>query len=283
MRKILFILVASVLAAVSASAADIAPRLYTKAPAIAPANSWTGWYAGVNVGYGFNDPTATFTPNDIVARSVLLFVPGNVLPPLSYDVKGVLGGAQVGYNWQVSPSWVLGLETDLQGSDIQGVSQAQFTVAGNPFQVNARQHVELFGTLRARAGWLANDQWLLFATGGLAYGLVKNTTGFGALSLGGVGGTTGGFSLDCTNLNEDCMVGRTTRLQAGYSVGAGTEFAVTRNVTFKVEYLYVNLGSSNTNTAALYLLDPGNAPASFNAHFSDLHFNVVRAGVNYRF
>ncbi len=45
-------LAVSILAASSAaaSAADLAPRTYTKAPIIPPAFSWTGFYFGANAG-----------------------------------------------------------------------------------------------------------------------------------------------------------------------------------------------------------------------------------------
>src|SRR5436190_89890 len=73
LKRIAFAALAA-LAATSASAADMAARNYTKAPTMAAVASWTGFYAGLNIGYGFNDPVATFTANDVVSNSII----GNV-------------------------------------------------------------------------------------------------------------------------------------------------------------------------------------------------------------
>lgn len=283
MRKLLLAMALTPFIFSTAQSADLPARVYTKAPPPPPTYSWTGFYAGVNVGYGFNDPTVTYTANDPAAAFVL-----NPIAPASYDVKGVLGGAQIGYNWQVSPVWILGLEADLQGADIKGSALSLYTTGlGFPFQTNAQQNVEWFGTLRARAGWLANDKLLLFATGGLAYGAVHEDVALGRAGAGGGGGagsTNSGFSIDCTNGTANpCFVGSRTQILVGYAAGAGVEYAAWQNVTIKLEYLYVNLGSSNTTATAVTLLTPGAIPASANAHFSDLDFNVVRAGMNWRF
>lgn len=68
---------------------------------------------------------------------------------------------------------------------------------------------------------------------------------------------------------------------AGYTVGGGFEYAAWRNVSFKAEYLYVNLGSSSITSAAP--ATPGSAVSSYGTHFSDLDFHVLRVGVNYHF
>jgi outer membrane immunogenic protein len=68
---------------------------------------------------------------------------------------------------------------------------------------------------------------------------------------------------------------------AGYTVGGGFEYAAWRNVSFKAEYLYVNLGSSSITSAAP--TTPGSAVSSYGTHFSDLDFHVLRVGVNYHF
>jgi outer membrane immunogenic protein len=284
MKNILVAAVA-ILSATGAHAADIEARSYTKAPPMATVSSWTGFYAGVNVGYGFNDPVATFTNNDGVTNALLNFATVNP-KPVSYDVKGVLGGAQVGYNWQVSPSWLIGLEADFQGSDIKGGGASQFVVTGgvaHPSQITAEQKVEWFGTVRARAGWLATDKLLVFGTGGLAYASVRenstisNTDGGGLIAIGF------GLSADCTGAAfAPCFSGATTKILTGYAAGGGFEYAAWRNVSFKAEYLYVNLGSSSTTSVALKTLG-ANGPASYSTHFSDLDFHVVRVGANYHF
>lgn len=271
--------VVSALGSTGAHAADMAARPYTKAPQMAAVSSWTGFYAGLNIGYGFNDPVAAFTPNDVVSNNVFNFSNPNPAPSVSYDVKGVLGGAQIGYNWQVSPNWLIGLEADFQGSDIKGSAATSYALIGRPGQVDAQQNVEWFGTLRARAGLLATDKLLVYGTGGLAYGSVhanstlSNTVGYTA--------TSGGFAAVCAPASAPCYTGSTTKILAGYTAGGGLEYAAWRNVSFKAEYLYVNLGSSDITSAAP--TTPGSAVSTYGTHFSDLDFHVVRVGANYRF
>jgi outer membrane immunogenic protein len=276
--KKLFLISAALLAAISSARSADLPRAYTNAP-VAPMSSWTGFYAGVNVGYGFNDPTASFAPNDRVtaAQTPLLGSQST-----SYDIKGAIGGVQVGYNWQISQNWLFGLEADFQGSDVKGGGSAAFSLNGiDAFNFGPQQNVDWFGTVRARVGWLATNQLLMFATGGLAYGAVHNNTAFSTDSFLGSGDVVGGFGFTCGA--GPCFVGNQTKIQTGYAVGGGFEYAAWQNVSFKVEYLYVNLGSSDGIATALAVFTPGNAPSSFKIHFSDLDFNVVRAGINYRF
>lgn len=279
MKRFLVATVA-IFGATGAQAADVgAQPPYTKAAPMVAVSNWTGFYAGLNVGYGSNDPVATFTPNDVVSNNVFSFSNPNPAPSVSYDVKGVLGGAQAGYNLQVSPNWLIGLETDFQGSDIKGSAATSYALIRRPGQVNAQQNVEWFGTLRARAGLLATDKLLVYGTGGFAYGSIhanstlSNTIGYTA--------TAGGFSAACAPASAPCYTGPTTRTMAGYAVGGGFEYAAWRNVSFKAEYLYVNLGSSSITSAAP--TTPGRAVSSYGTHFSDLDFHVLRVGVNYHF
>lgn len=99
-----------------ALAADLAPRPYTKAPApVMAVYNWTGFYIGGNVGYSWGSAGNSET----ISRSltgVPLFTNS-----ARNDVNGVIGGGQVGYNWQVT-NWLFGLEADIQGSGERGSS-----------------------------------------------------------------------------------------------------------------------------------------------------------------
>jgi outer membrane immunogenic protein len=118
-------------AAATARAADL-PRVPYTAPPPYPTYSWVGPYVGLNLGY----QSATATNAN--------------------DLNGITGGLQGGYNWQFG-TFVVGAETDLQGSDADGrFAPWQFS---NPW----------FGTLRGRVGY-AMDSVMLYATFGLAYG-----------------------------------------------------------------------------------------------------------------
>jgi len=250
---------------------------------MAPVSNWTGWYAGLNLGYGFNDPTVTTTPNDTIGAILVGIIPGG-LPQISYGMDGIIGGAQVGYNWQTATNWVVGLEADIQGTSLKGsgVVQLPTFMAGPAAFLNASQEVKWYGTLRGRLGWLANDRLMVFGTGGLAYGGVKETSTLGYLVPLVNGAGAGGFFTQCT-LTNNCYNGSSTRVQVGYTLGAGLEYALWQNMTVKAEYMYVNLGSSNLTSVSNPSGVPGQQIATLNAHFSDLYFNVVRVGANWRF
>lgn len=161
MKKLVITSFATVLLAGSAFAADLgyinqpAPVAYTSHVS---AMDWTGFYAGVNAGYGWASAESLGVTAD--------------------DGRGLFGGAQIGYNHDFG-GFVLGLEADLQLSDIH----YEETVSG----VTGRTAIDNFGTVRARAG-IAVDRFLPYVTGGFAWGNA-------AISLSS-GGTT--LSLDDT-------------------------------------------------------------------------------------
>ncbi len=153
------------------------------------------------------------------------------------DGSGFLGGGQIGYNYQFDPNWVVGLEADFQGADISD--------SFNSGIASASSKIDWYGTVRPRIGY-AFDHTLFYGTGGLAYGHVNYK------------GALGGASFD-----DD-------KTKAGWTVGAGVEHAFTDHVTAKLEYQYVDFGSSNMGGDAL------NSKAS-------LDFHAIRVGLNYKF
>src|SRR3979411_3084235 len=120
MKKILFGAAVAMLGIAPALAADMAPR-YTKAPppvAVA-VFSWTGFYIGGHVGYGWFDRNSTL----VNTETAVFFAPAiaaGALPSIyGVNPRGVVGGGQIGYNWQ-SGMWVFGVEADIQGADGKG-------------------------------------------------------------------------------------------------------------------------------------------------------------------
>jgi outer membrane immunogenic protein len=198
MRKSLLSLLAgtalSTLAFSAASAADL-PQAPPPAPIIAaaPIFTWSGFYAGVNAGWGWrsdDEESVVLAPGPGV-------VPGTLIFPDSGD-GGFVGGAQIGYNFQTG-SFVWGLEADIQWADTDQDEEVRFVPAGAPgtfvpgeFDNNLS---DWFGTVRARAG-VAFDRVLVYATGGVAFTEDKAgwTVGGGAewaLPLGGLFGSIG--------------------------------------------------------------------------------------------
>ncbi|MFG1345588.1 outer membrane protein [Xanthobacter autotrophicus DSM 431] len=230
-----FLLATVALAALSApaAAADLATKYPVKAVPV-PVFSWTGFYIGANVGYG----------GDSFNYDVNYF--GAPVANLGLTSSGFFVGGQIGYNYQFANNVVLGLETDLQWSDISGTVDAN--VLALPV-LSAGSSIDYFGTIRARLGY-AIDRFLPYITGGVAYG--KSSTDVTLLGVPL-------FSESSTNW--------------GWTIGAGGEFAVTNNWTFKAEYLYVDLGSSDLTVAPL-------AGLTIN---QDNKFHTFKAGVNYKF
>lgn len=249
---------AALLGMSAAGAADLGARPYTKAPAyVAPIYNWTGFYVGVNAGYGFSDRNDITTEGQVPANAATVAA-GLRNPLVSISRDGFVGGGQFGYNWQVSPNWVFGLETDIQYVDGRR-TLATFGTSGlsNTF----RAGLDYLGTVRGRLGYTWGAT-MLYATGGLAYGGVNNGASFnnaaGALAFFG----------------ED----RSTR--TGYTVGGGIEHMFAPSWTVKAEYLYYDLGSS---TVGVNLVAPGlGVGTGYNTTFrNDGH--LVRAGLNYKF
>jgi outer membrane immunogenic protein len=224
-----------------------------------PVFSWTGFYAGVNAGYGFgNDHNQT----DL---SIPLAFPGSLLtspPGTSVTPKGGLGGVQVGYNWQAAPHWLVGFEADLQGT-AQNDTVCSSTTCVHGFTptpvdeiVTVQHQLDYFGTVRGRLGAVFNNT-LFYGTGGVAFGHFRESL---HVSF------TGLFA-DQTNAKD----------LAGYTVGGGIEAPLAGGWSAKAEYLYMNLGGISTSAGAS-AANAGSIEALSNSTVRD---HIVRLGVNY--
>jgi outer membrane immunogenic protein len=235
-------------------AADLAP--VSKAPAVAAFN-WTGFYLGAQAGYGWARNTEGITDvnhfNNLVAGNF-------IATSLPIDASGFVGGGQIGYNWQINPLWVVGLEADLAWTDIEG-SVAVPGPNDTSRIMTGTQKLDWLGTVRGRLGVTSIDRTLLFVTGGFAYGHGSLAT---ALTR-----TTG-----CANSN--CQKGSTSGNLTGWTVGGGAEWAFAANWSAKAEYLYYDLGSLS------HLMTDPNFPPIFNARAA-FTGHIARLGVNYRF
>jgi outer membrane immunogenic protein len=233
----------------AASAADLSrPMPYPAAPALP---TWTGFYLGVNAGGGFGQDRIDFA----VAGTPAFASVNNAF-------QGVIGGAQLGYNWQFN-SFVAGLETDFQGSNLKSSLTAPCAPAiCAPLGLSAAysQNVPWFGTVRARVGY-APGPWMIYATGGYAYASVETNATATAAPLAAT-----------FNSNE---------IRSGWTAGGGIEVALAPQWSVKAEYLYVDLGSVRNTWNFPGVPGAPAIPAVIND--SHITMNVVRAGVNYRF
>jgi outer membrane immunogenic protein len=246
--KLLAAAITALTVAGPAFAADLPSRMDPPVyiPPPPPAFSWTGFYIGINGGYGgdkFEYPFGLFVPGAAVT--------GNA----SLTSGGFLGGGQVGFNYQfLGSNVVTGIEADLDASSIRGQLAASINAPGASLNASAGTKLDYLGTVRGRLGY-AFGNILPYATGGFAYG---RTTSF--VNLAGLGGAIG------LSENND---------RVGWVVGGGLEYAITHNLTFKTEYLYANLGTKTLFSTAI-------GPASFNIN-EKATFNIVRAGLDWKF
>ncbi|MBI1868013.1 MAG: porin family protein [Methylocystis sp.] len=191
-------------AAGSAFAADLPSR---KGPPILPppAFTWTGFYLGLNVGGGWRDNNNNnngFTPFPFV------FLPTGTN---GGNGGGVVGGGQSGFNYQLTPLFVVGWENDFQGTSIGSGGGGGF---------GGDERITYFGTVRGRIGVTPLDPRLLvYGTGGFAYGRVER--------------------------DEFFFEHKTTK--TGWTAGGGVEYAFMPNLSAKVEYLFTNLNSGDDN------------------------------------
>ncbi len=265
-----FGLAAAALLSLAGSGGALAADLAVKAPAASLASTcaWCGFYVGGNAGYawGRNNESSVFsTPApflDVDAAAVS--TAGS--PRLKAD--GFTGGLQAGYNWR-SGAVLFGAEADFNAFNLRGSTSGTFpfpsTLPGGPigpptsfFTAATSASSDWLFTARSRLGW-ANDNWLLYGTGGLAVANVKVNQTIGLL---------GGFA-------ETASVSST---RVGWTVGAGVEYMVTRDWSVKGEYLYVDLGKVSTAG----VLTPAFAGITYTTT-AHLTANIARIGANYHF
>ena len=196
MKKIIATLFATTALAGSALAADLPSRKAPVAPP-PPVLSWTGAYVGANLGGGW------LAGNSSNQGGNLLWNTTNNAN--WYDKNtgnsnaGVIGGVQVGYNYQVMPWGVVGAEADFQGSTLGGGYNGARNVAfvngvvPNEFAgYTGTSQLNWFGTVRGRAGVAVMPTLLVYGTGGFAYGGVSHTGSYSTTNATQVGWTAGG-------------------------------------------------------------------------------------------
>jgi len=252
--------------------------------ATVPYLAWTGFYVGINGGFAWGNSSVAFAANDPAALAGTCggggAPKGQCITSVDFRRDGAVAGGQFGYNWQVNSQWLVGAEADFQWSDLNGSVNSAFRL-GNVGATNvvASQTVNSFGTVRARAGVVLAPPLLLYGTGGFAFGQMHENLRVPAVTTNFL--TAGGFSYACT-AGTACFAGSASQTLLGWSAGAGAEYAITTNLIFRTELLYVHL-SAPTVTVTATAVAAGTAPASFAAGFSSVYLAVMRAGLNYKF
>jgi outer membrane immunogenic protein len=255
-----------------AFSALIMPAMAADMPlkALPPPPTWTGFYWGANVGWiGSSQYNITNTGTDTGTSGLGTLLSVGAIPgTIAVSHSGFIGGGQIGYNWQTAPNWVWGIEADFQGSTANGSAGAVSLSQPGFFPVTTVFKYELddLGTVRARLGWLSSPNLLWYGTGGVAYGQTKLSS-----------------TAQCPTFAPPCFTESSASLSSthtsvGWTAGAGVEWKLTSVWSVKAEYLYVDLGSNQTNTIT-YTYGANTSSLTSTVHEKD---NIVRFGVNYK-
>ena len=236
---------AAIVASVSAFAADLGPS----APAPAPVFTWTGFYLGVNGGYGWNGSSVGYSPNcpNAFYGTCSLLNEATCAPPASFNVGGGLasrpGSIQLSIEFELV-GW--------RGGRLRLVRRSR----NRKFELFPRQRGEL-DFRRQRIDRIVRHSQRAFGlhthepAADLRHGRIglrhsQRTRQHGAVDARGTRrgrNSGGGFGYDCSyDTGVSCFAGSSSKTRVGWTLGAGGEYAITNNITFKAEYLYVNLG-----------------------------------------
>jgi outer membrane immunogenic protein len=245
-----------------AFAADMEVRA---APPPPPPPSWTGFYIGVNGGWGWSSFDTAFVPDP---NGEFIAV-GDLAGSRTFNTPtdgGVFGG-QIGYNWQTG-NWVLGVEGDF---DAASISSTQNSIGNSPNSpalpvtnvVSATQKIDWLASTRARIGALWGPG-LLYFTGGGAWEGVKSDL---VVSIFG-----------------DTATSNVSSTRSGFVVGGGYEWRLAQHWTARGEYLFYDFAATNTSNLTLpdcNLITPGKCNVALTTGKNNI--SVGRVGINYNF
>jgi outer membrane immunogenic protein len=256
---------AALMAITPGNAADLGRPVY-KAPPPVPAPvrvfSWTGCYIGGNIGWGWGRDTVSAPGLALAEVTEEPELASDSPPAKTENSSGVLGGGQVGCNYQFAPNWVIGIEGDGEAANIKGdaIHGDTFT---NPL-TGAREPVS--GRVHAQTDWIASatgrlgwtwDRVMLYAKGGAAWERFK-------------------YSADLPNFAE--QIG-TSVTPLGWTIGGGVEWAFWDNWSAKVEYDFYDFRMPNLSLPGTIAGTPEVVPG-FNIKET---IQTVKVGINYRF
>ncbi len=232
----------------------------TASPSL-PSFTWTGFYVGGQIGYGWGDNDGSVSWATAQGQS------GQ--SNLGSGAQGVIGGAHLGYNQQFD-HWVLGLEGSVDGATLSknvlvlAPSIVGQTLTGNPAvggTVTGTVESGIQGSVRARAGY-AFGRFLPYVTGGVAIGSFYTDAQV--------------FGTDLDGVTNFAASGANSATRVGWTLGAGVEYAVNNHWSLRAEYRYTDFGHLAIST------DPSAVDAVF-AVDRHLEQNQLQVGFSYKF
>ena len=260
----------------SVQAADLNAAPFTKAPPPVAASSWTGFYAGLGLGFRTTADELT-TTSSLFNGSPLDLSGAAVTQPFSGT--GFRANPYAGYNWQVAPRWVVGIEGDVGFGD-QAVKLAGFSSSpAFGFSGDAADSMSVKTTwdasLRGRIGYLVTPSTLLYATGGAAWQHDEVTSN----CLSSTCSETGIAPAVVTNSTTPAVVTNSTT-RAGWTVGGGIETVLWGNWLARAEYRYADYGTAPFTISRAV---PGFESASVDNFDARLRSHLASFGLAYKF
>lgn len=253
---------------------------------------WTGFYLGANAGYRGSQANKVVTSGSTsyinqtfplgainIARALAQVATNN----FSLNDNGFLGGGQVGFNYQQSKKVLLGLDISFDGLiDLDDTYTLQKVVNLADFDeyyigtLAVKQKINYLGTVSARLGYLYHPTFLIYGTGGFAYGNIELSTAW-----------TANESLGPTVFPAIATQNNVSKALPGWTAGAGVEWLFKPNWSAKFDYTYYRLNILNVptvlaqhNGAETPAVLWGSAAANTALTAS---IGSVRVGINYHF
>jgi outer membrane immunogenic protein len=240
-----------------AMAADM--TLY-RAPPPAPYFTWTGFYFGGDVGGAFSSDSAAWS-----VRGASVSATGDT------GGSAFAGGLFAGYNFQIAPTWVVGIEGDWTGMRAGGAFNQPWNAGGvvPGTLTSMSSEVEWAASIRGRLGYLIWPNLLVYGTGGGAWGKIQYGDGAFAPLVGGP--PAAAYSAGAAFITTS----------GGWVAGGGLEWAPFAGfgLLLRLEYLYYDFSSAQNVVAGG--TGPG-APASVFT-WTPTTVNVARFGMSYKF
>jgi outer membrane immunogenic protein len=259
-------------------------------------NTWTGYYAGVDFG-GINGSgeSNTFSQGPgFGAGAATAYDPASLG---NENHWGAIGGVYAGYNWAVTPSWVVGVEGDWSKTNLGNASVSTLTSGGVPVPaagcstlgsaptcngVTISDNLSWIATVRGRLGYTWGSM-MLYGTAGGAWASLEQS---GAV-IPNCGTLTTATPVCPLAANTAGRTGSIALSQnstlSGWVAGGGIELMATANWLLRIEYLHYAFDGGVTRSVACTQCVAGAFSGPGNFTYGSASFDSVRAGLAYKF
>jgi outer membrane immunogenic protein len=264
--------------------AAVAADMPVKAPPPVVVNTWTGFYVGINFGGGWYKNSQSFSQSPDPGLNPL----GVVFDPVTYNsstVFGAQGGVHAGYNWQLSQwgwqNWLIGVEGDWDKTNVGNSPTEQnltflggaaippcLGVAPTPplcHSLLMSQNLEWTASVRGRLGYTWGSA-LIYGTGGAAWASEERSA-----------------QVAGPNFNSASIATSFNTTQSGWVGGGGLEVMATANWLVRIEYLHYQFSGGSTRSVACSFCTFGSLAGPGNFTWNNTTWDVVRAGLSYKF